>query len=256
MKRILIIFLIVLMTFTALFWYKKTSEYKPLDSILIVGTSADFAPFSFRDNENNIAGFDIDIIKEVTKRLGMTIDLQDRPFSMLMPQIQLGQIHVIAAGMTPTESRAKTVYFTKPYLSGNPLLVVSLAKNPPINSLEDLKGKDVIVNTGYTADLYMSKLPGINLIRLTKVADAFAALEQNKAYAFVTANFTIAPFIEKYDKENMKFNIFKIQETSEESALAISKKLPEEFVTKVQKALDDMEADGTLLALKQKWQVV
>ena len=184
MKKIFITLLLALITFTLIFWYRKTSDYKPLEKILIVGTSADFPNFSFRDKDNTIVGFDIDVIKEVTKRLGMELDLQDRPFGLLLPQIELGQIHAIAAGMTPTEERAKRVTFSKVYLSGNPLLVVSSAKNPAITDLEDLKGKDVIVNTGYTADFYMSKVPNVNLIRLTKVADALAALEQGKGYAF------------------------------------------------------------------------
>lgn len=256
MKKIFITLLLVTGVFLALTWYRSSNEYKPLENTIIVGTSADFPPFSFRDKDLNIVGFDIDIAKEVAKRLGMNTDMQDRPFGLLLPQIEMGQVHVIAAGMTPTEERAKRVHFTKPYLTGNPLLVVTLAKHPKIIALEDLRGKDVIVNTGYTADLYMSKLQDINLIRLAKVADALAALENEKGYAFVTAALTLQPYFKEYDKEKTKFNVFAIPETNEENSLAISKKLPAEFFEKVQKALDEMESDGTLNALKQKWEIV
>ena len=255
MKKIIIPLVLVCALLISFFWYRSTREYKPLENTLIVGTSADYMPFSFRDLNLNIVGFDIDIAHEVAKRLGMTIEIQDKPFGMLLPQIEMGQIHMIAAGMTPTAERAKRVHFTKPYLRGNPLLVITLASNPPVTNLEDLKGKDVIVNTGYTADLYMSNIPSINLIRLSKVADAITALEHGKGYAFVTAAFTLQPFLKQYDKDRSKFNVFRIQETDEENALAVSKKLPDEFFNKVQKALDDMEADGTLSALKQKWEV-
>ena len=119
--------------------------------------------FSFRDKDNTIVGFDIDVIKKWQENWDMELKIQDRPFGLLLPQIELGQIHAIAAGMTPTEERAKRVTFSKVYLSGNPLLVVSSAKNPAITDLEDLKGKDVIVNTGYTADFYMSKVPNVTL---------------------------------------------------------------------------------------------
>lgn len=255
MKRIIVSVVLIGASLLALTWYRSIREYKPLDSTLIVGTSADFVPFSFRDKNLDIVGFDIDIAKEVAKRIDMQIDIQDKPFGMLLPQMEMGQIHMIAAGMTPTEERAKRVHFTNPYLTGNPLLVVTLAKNPPVDNLEDLKGKDVIVNTGYTADTYMSKIPGVNLIRLGKVADAIAALEHGKGYAFVTASYTLQPYLKETGKDKTEFNIFTIQETDEKNALAISKKLPDEFFKKVQKALDDMEADGTLTALKQKWEV-
>lgn len=250
MKKLALALVVGFITFSSLFWYRKTTEYKPVEQTLIIGTSADFPPFSFRDKDDTIVGFDIDVVKEVAKRLSLDPQIQDKPFSTLLPQIELGQIHIIAAGMTPTEERAKRVTFTKPYLTGNPLLIVSLASKPAFTNLEELKGKDVIVNTGYIADLYMSKLSDINVIRLNKVADALNALEQGKGDAFVTATFSLQPYI-KDSKE--RFNYLRLPETEESSALGISKKLPEEFAKRVQDALDSMEADGTLDALKRKW---
>ena len=124
MKKIALGLIIALAAFSFL-WFRKTSDYKPLEKIIIVGTSADFPPFSFRDKDDVITGFDIDVVKEAAKRLNLEIDLQDRPFGTLLPQIELGQIHVIAAGMTPTEERAKRVHFSRPYLSSNLVLIVS-----------------------------------------------------------------------------------------------------------------------------------
>lgn len=256
MKKIFFSLVLVVGALIALTWYRSIREAKPLENMIIVGTSADYPPFSFRDKELTIVGFDIDIAKEVAKRLGMEIAIQDKPFGLLLPQLELGQIHMIAAGMTPTEERAKRINFTKPYLQGNPLLVVTLATNPPITNLEDLKGKEIIVNTGYTADTFMSKIPEIHLIRLGKVADAITALEHGKAYAFVTAAFTLQPYLKEHDKDKTKFNILRLTEADEETALALSKILPREFLPKVQKALDEMEADGTLASLKQKWGLV
>ncbi len=253
MKKILSFIVLLACAAAFLFWYRSTSDFKPLDKVLIVGTSADFPPFSFRAQDDEIVGFDIDIIKEVAKRLSMAIDLQDKPFGTLIPQIELGQIHVIAAGMSPTPERAKRINFTKTYLTGNPLIVVTKATHPEIKSLEDLKGKQVIVNTGYLADTYMSTLPDINLLRLPRVTDALTALDYDKADAFVTASFTLKPYVKDDDT---RFTYFRIPETDEESALALSKVLPEEFAQKVQKALDEMEADGTLAALKKKWNVI
>lgn len=251
MKRFLATLLAALLAFTIIFWYRKTADYKPLEKTLIVGTTADFPPFSFRDKDNTITGFDIDVVKEVAKRLNLDVDIQDKAFSTLIAQVESGNLHVIAAGMTPTPERATRVSFTKPYLTGNPLLVVTLPKNP-VASLEDLKGKDVIVNTGYIADDYLSKIPDINLIRIATVSDAISALEQGKAFAFVTASFTLKPHIQDGTE---RFNYLKLQEIDEEDALAISKKLPAEFSQQVQNALDAMQADGTLDALKLKWHV-
>jgi len=253
MKKTLSIIALIALGACILFWYRSTGDIKPLGETLIVGTSADFPPFAFRGPQDEITGFDIDIVKEVAQRLSFKLDIQDKPFGTLIPQVELGQIHVIAAGMTPTPERAKRINFTKPYLSGNPLIVVTKSSKPAITSLADLKGKQVIVNTGYTADTYMSSLPDVTLLRLPRVADAVTALDYEKADAFVTADLTLQPYLTEHDT---RFNFFRIQETDEANALALSKHLPEEFTQKIQTVLDDMEVDGTLSAIKKKWKVI
>ena len=77
-------------------------------NILVVGTNAEFAPFSFREG-NKIVGFDIDIAREVCQRLGKEMELKDMPFDALLPELTLGSVHFVAAGMSCTEERAKRV---------------------------------------------------------------------------------------------------------------------------------------------------
>lgn len=253
MKKLIGTIAVLAIAASMFFWFRKTAEAKPFGDTLIVGTSADFPPFSFRGSDDSVVGFDIDVVKEVAKRLNLKIDLQDKPFAMLIPQIELGQIHAIAAGMTPTPERAKRVRFSKVYLTSNPLLIVTRSTDPAITDLEDLKGKEVIVNTGYTADLFISDKPGIELLRLPKVADAIVALEQGKGDAFITASFTLKPYLADGDT---RFNTTRLQETDEQNALAFSMLLPKDVVDKAQNALDAMEADGTLTAFKKKWNVL
>ena len=256
MKNIALALLITAAIVVTFMWYRKTTQDKPLEDILIVGTSADFPNFSFRDTQNAIVGFDIDIITELAKRLHMQTVIKDRPFSVLLPEIELGQLHIIAAGMTPTPEREKSVTFTKPYVTGNPLVVVSLKTQAPITSLEDLKNKKIIVNTGYISDLYMSGIPDVTLLRLPRIADAFTALENGKADAFVVSAYTLQPYVKELDAEHTKFNQFIIAQTDESYALALSKSLPAEFVATIQKTLDTMQSDGTIAALKQKWNII
>jgi ABC-type amino acid transport substrate-binding protein len=228
---------------------KKSCAANAADSTqLIVGTSADFPPFSFiKDGE--IVGFDIDLAHEICHRLNKKMELKDMPFDTLIPQLQLGKMHMIAAGMTATPERAERVNFTKPHLVGEPLVVITISKNP-ITSLKELNNKEVVVNEGYTADTYMSKQQGPVLKRLPTVADAFMALNSGRAYAFVTARNSVKTFFDQHGTD--KYSMFVIPETSENSALVISKKFPE-LLQCVQQALDALEADGTLQALKVKW---
>lgn len=220
------------------------------DSVLIVGTESNFPPFSSKEG-GEIVGFDIDLVKEVARRLGKTIEFQDMSFEALIPQAQVGTVQIIAAGMTPTENRAKKVFFTKPYIVGDPLLIVALVKRLDVGSLEALKqNKRVVVNQGYTSDLFMSTIDGPELIRLETPAEAFLALEQDRADAFVTARNTLVPFFKTHDEKN--YDITPITETVEQTAFIVSKQYPE-LLESVQKTLDDIEADGTMKQIKQKW---
>lgn len=241
---ILVIAIIGIRVFRSL---QHTSHLK--ESALLVGTSADYPPFSFL-KDGNIVGFDIDVIKAVAERLHKKIEIKDIPFDMLIPEIQLGKIHLIAAGMTQTPARAERVLFTRPYIQGDKLLVLSPKNKPAIRSLEDLTNKEVLVNDGYTADLYMSKLKGPIIKRLKTPAEAFLALTTNKADAYVVASNTAQPFFKLYGSE--QFNIYPLPEATDSYSFAISKKYPE-LLEPIQKAVDDLEADGTLAQLKQKW---
>lgn len=251
---LLIIIGIVLATSFAL-WYKAEKTITPTNQLdtLVVGINTEFPPFAFKEGEV-ITGFDIEVIQEVLRRLGKQAIYKDMPFDALIPEIQLGNIHVIAAGITPTPERGKRALFTRPHLMGNPLMIISPKNQPALTTLNDLTNKTVVVNEGYFADSFMSEQP-VELVRLSSalVSDGMLALESGRADAFVTAAFSIKPYFEKYDSNN--FNITAIPGTEETSAFAVSKHYPE-LRDYIQSTLDRMQEDGTLDTLKRKWNLL
>jgi len=255
MKKIsLFIIITLIIATTAAIWYKAEKTVAPaapeLETV-IVGINTEFPPFSFK-HDDQFTGFDIDIIKEVFKRLGKEILFKDLPFDALIPEIQLGNIQVIAAGITPTKERAQRALFTQPHLTGNPLIIISLKNNSLFTSAEELRGKTVAVNEGYVADSYMSEQPGIDLLRLSSalVSDGILALESGRADAFVTATYSMKPYFDKYSIDT--FNVSPIADTEETSAFAVSKHYPD-LRNDIQETLNEMQTDGTLDALKRKW---
>jgi len=256
MNKIYRSILIALSLMTLTIWYTKQKKLTPqtITDTLIVGTNAEFPPFSFMEN-NKIVGFDIDIITQIAERFGKKITIKEMPFDALIPEVQLGNIQIIAAGISPTLERAKRVFFTKPYLTNNPLVIITLSSNPPIKGIEDLAGKEVAVNEGYVSDMYMSTITGPIVIRLSSasIVDGILALQSGRAYAFVTAQASVKPFFKKYGTK--KFQVVPIPETDESYALAVSKKYPELF-SHIQTILDNMKQDGTLQTIKQKWELV
>lgn len=249
-NKIIIATVLLFISFFLAFDFSSTKERA---NVMIVGTNAEFAPFTFRDN-GQIVGFDIDIANEVCHRLGKEVDIKDMPFEALMAELSLGNVDFVAAGMSYTEERAKRVSFTKPYLNDDALVILTLkheGENFKI-SLNDLIGKRIVVNEGYTADLFLSKKAGLDLIRLSTVADGFLALKSGRADAFVTAKSTIDSFLTTQDGNQYQSDI--IEDTSENVALVVSKKYPK-VLAEIQKALDEMEKDGTMDQFKTKWKL-
>lgn len=253
-KTSLLISLALIAALSGLMWYKAqqapTSTPQTTNTV-IVGINAEFPPFSFKEDDAFV-GFDIDVIKEVLKRLKKEIIFKDMPFDALIPEIQIGNIHVIASGMTPTEERAQRTLFTRPHLTGDSLVIINSKNEPPLTTLADLEGKTVAVNEGYTADSFMSEQPGIELLRLSSalVSDGMLALQSSRADAFVAASLSMKPYFEKYNIND--FNITPIPNTEETSAFAISKHYPD-LRRDIQVILNEMEQDGTLKSLKTKW---
>lgn len=249
MKKIFITAFFLVISLIAViggYFYKSDGASKN-QNILLVGTNPNFPPFEYREN-GKIVGFEIALMNAIGKYLGKEIIFKDMAFDSLLIEAQSGRIHMIASGMTPTAERSKKVFFTKPYLVNDPLVVITLASESPKN-LEDLQDKEVIVNDGYTAESYMKQQRGINLRRLATPAEAFLAVTNGRAYAYVSARSAVQPFFDRYGIE--KFNILTLP-ISDSYALAVPKAFPEVF-EQIQQALTALENDGTLENLKKKW---
>ena len=240
MNRKIVVFILLALS-AVLFFLSNKEEKASKEDVLIVGTNAEYVPYTFIENRK-IVGFDIDIAEEICQKLGKKMEIRDVPFDALIAELVLGKIDLIAAGMTKTEERAKRVFFTEPYHCDDYLVVVSKEGS----SLEELKGKTVVVNEGYTADIFASDLQGITLIRLSAPADAFLALTSGRADAFITAKSTAENF------ENNTFSVAPIEHTTEGVSLVLAKDntlLQEE----VEKILQELIQSGKMAQLKEKW---
>jgi len=236
-------------TIVALFlrqpWHRSEQA---AENVLIVGTNAEYPPFTFMQN-NEIVGFDISLMREVCRRLGFTMQLKDMSFDILVPEVQRGSIDLIAAGMTPTPERAQALIFTDAYYTGDPLVIVSSLDHPIKNLDELISGASVVVNDGYTADIYMSGIAGVQLRRLPNPAGAFLALESGRTDAYVTAQSTVASFLKNNDKN---FSVIPLPGTAENYAFALSPQRAD-LLPKINDLLRVLKEEGFLKTLEEKW---
>jgi arginine/lysine/histidine transporter system substrate-binding protein len=248
MKKVLFYSIITIFFLSAaLFFVKKKAPYLQ-DDELIVGTNPNFPPFEFKKN-GDLVGFEIDLMHEIGKRLNKKIIFKDMAFDMLLIEAQCNRMHMIASGMTPTPERAQKVLFTKPYLMKDPLIIITRADQPQPKNVEDLQGKNVVVNDGYTAESYMKKQMGIHLKSLPNPAEAFLTLKTGRADAYVAARSTVQLFFDQ--NKDQTFNTTTL-DVYDSYALAVCKTQTKLF-KRIQTVLERLEDDGTLLKLKEKW---
>ena len=116
---------------------------------LVLGLDASFPPMGFTDNDDNIVGYDIDLAKEVCKRLGVELVLQPITWTAKEQEINSGNIDCIWNGFTTNTEREAALCMTTPYLE-NSQVVVTLSTSG-IKKLADLAGKTLAVQGGSTA---------------------------------------------------------------------------------------------------------
>lgn len=252
MSKINQLILVVIALLGISIWYARRQAPVPkkATNVIIAGTNATYPPFTFIEN-NEIVGFDIDVAREVVKRMNKQILLKNMPWTALVPELQLGNIHIIASDLTPTPEREKRILFSQPYFR-DPLIIITLETETAINNIKDLNKKTIIVNEGYFADIYMSQIEELTINRLETITDGFLALQSKRADAFVTSQFSAREFFTKRGKQGFRTVPIEDKSAEETYALGISKKYPE-LLEPIKKALETMISDSTLNQLKKKW---
>lgn len=213
---------------------------------LYVGTNAEFVPFEYIEN-GEIVGFDIELIKEVGKKIDRNIVIKNIAFDGLLPALQTNKIDAIIAGMTITKEREKFVDFSNNYFVANQVIIVS-EKDKSTKSLGSLKDKKVGVVLGYTGDLIISKDKEIKKIQYNSAPTAIMALNSGKIDAVILDS---AP-AENYIENNKGLKIVTMDIKDEKYAIAI-KKGQKELVENINKALNELRNDGTYNKLINKY---
>ncbi|MDK2883274.1 MAG: polar amino acid transport system substrate-binding protein [Bacillota bacterium] len=118
---------------------------------LVAGLDDAFPPFGFRNEKNELVGFDIDLGNELAKRLGVKMEWQPTEWSSVIMSLKSKKFDVIWSGMSITEERKKEINFSMPYIGSAQVIIVK-SDNKTINGREDLAGKVVGTQLGSTGE--------------------------------------------------------------------------------------------------------
>lgn len=158
-----------------------------------IGIFTDKPPFGFTDEKGNPKGFEIDLAKRFAKDLlgdESKVELIPVEPANRIPYLQSNKVDLILANMTVTDERKEVVDFTNPYLKVAIQIVAN--KNTTLKSIDDLKGKKLVLTKGTTADIFFTKKisEGLNVetLKFDNVTESFQALKDGRGDAYVNDN--------------------------------------------------------------------
>ncbi|MCK8828108.1 basic amino acid ABC transporter substrate-binding protein [Natroniella acetigena] len=249
MKKTLLIFLLVGLLAVVGCAGDDSTAWQRIEEegTLTVGMDAAYRPFEFRDENNEIVGFDADLIREIGDRLGIEIKLQDTAFDGIIPGLQAGEYDLIISAMTITEEREQAVDFSDPYFNAGQVIAV-LEDNDEIQGLEDLEGKTVGVQLGTTGDIVVSEKDNVEVNRYDVIPEAFEDLNNERVDAVIND----LPVTADYIQERGGVEIVGEPFTEEFYGMAM-RQGEEELVENINQALAEIQEDGTYDEIFSKW---
>lgn len=232
---------------------EKTAESseKAEGGTLIVGFDQDFPPMGFMGDDGEYTGFDLELAQEAAKRLGLEYKPQPIAWDAKDMELESGNIDCIWNGFTMT-GREDDYTWSDPYMENSQVFVV--AKGSGIETQADLAGKVVECQVDSSAEAALKAAPDLTatFAQLLTTADyntAFMDLEQGAVDA-IAMDVIVAGY--QISQRNADFVILEDSLAAEEYGIGF-KKGNTELRDKVQGALEEMAADGTLKAISEKW---
>lgn len=226
-------------------------ETKAEGGTLIVGFDQDFPPMGFMGDDGEYTGFDLELAQEAAKRLGLEYKPQPIAWDAKDMELESGNIDCIWNGFTMT-GREDGYTWSEPYMENSQVFVV--AGDSGIKSQADLAGKVVECQVDSSAEAALKEVPDLTatFAQLLTTGDyntAFMDLEQGAVDA-IAMDVVVAGY--QISQRNADFVILEDSLAAEEYAIGF-KKGNTELKDKVQGALGEMAADGTLKTISEKW---
>lgn len=219
---------------------------------LVLGLDASFPPMGFKNDNQEIIGFDIDLANEVCKRMGIELKTIPISWDAKEQELKTKNIDCIWNGMSYNNDRDATMTLSSPYMKNRQLAVV--LADSSIKSLIDLKGKTVVIQSGSTASDAMDANEEFtnSLKQLIKVDDNVQALMDLKVSGSdaVVMDEVVARYYT--EKEPDTFRILDDTLSEEEYVIGF-RKGDEALKNEVEKQLKEMAADGTLKKISTTW---
>src|SRR3954447_10821567 len=214
-----------------------------------VGANIGNVPWEFQDASGKIVGFEIDLMTEVAKRLGMDVKFTNIPFAGLFAAVQSGQIDAAVSSITITKKRLESVSFAQPYYDSDQSLTVKADSG--IANLAGMQGKIVGVDTGSTGDMWTTAHQGETKIATINKYEGLQPAMLDLQAGRIDGYISDIPALLYYSKDKPQFKVVERIKTTKQYSVMFAKDAP--LASKVNDVITEMKKDGTLAKIHETW---
>lgn len=227
----------------------KSFESIKSSGVIRIANTQTSPPWSGLDKSNQLVGYDVDVAREVAKRLGLKVEFVGDTWGNFVQGLKSGKYDLVMNDLTPTAERAKQVDFSRPYGVEDFRIWVN-SNNNSVRSERDLKGKKVGVVSGTSNELWArTHLKDAVFVDYDADGLVFNDLANGRIDATIVSHFG---GMAERDTNHLPVKEVGEPLTFQLSAAALNKGNTA-LQAAVNKALSDMIADGTINRLGKKW---
>ena len=221
---------------------------------IIVGLDDNFPPMGFKDEKNEIVGFDVDLAKEAAKRLGREVEFKAIDWSSKEAELKSGRVQILWNGLDITEKRKENMLFSNPYMDNRQIIFVKKG-GASITDEKSLAGKVIGTQSAGTAEEYIDATDFYKneVKEVKKYPDyvaAFMDLENGRLDAVVGDEIVGRYYMSKHPEELEALDV--VVGPVSEFGIAFAKD-NESLRNDVQAVLDIMKSDGSTAEISKKW---
>jgi len=221
----------------------------------VFGSDCTWPPLEYVDEKGNIVGFEIDLVAAISAKSGIPMTHRNVAWDGIFAGLTNGAYDAIASGVTVTEERKQAMDFTTPIMQVTQSIIVNKGVTGLTNAAS-LSGKKVGVQIGTTGHIAMEKVPGVTIKAYDEIGLAVEDLLNKNVDAVICDSIIAADFVlTNVNYANKLVVTGNASDEIEQIALVVKK-----GNTELLKILNDgiaaITADGTMAALKKKWNIL
>lgn len=259
MKKTGIVLFVAAVLSASSLWAKEKKAKAPKEQVVIVGTEGAYPPYNFVDKKGNVDGYDIDVIKAIDERIpGYTFKFEPTAWDGIFVALESGKFDIIVSQISRNSEREKKYLFPEqPYFYGFSVIAFKKGRTD-IKNTKDLWGKTVAAGVGTYNTTWLeeyNKKNG-NPIKIQYTDGNAALYYKDIADGRVDATLTDPITTDNFAKENnlpLEWVVLDEQDTAPAYFLFANNKNGEKYRELIEKALEEIKADGTLSKISIKW---